>query len=307
MEQTHEDLTRADSELRPYLAAFGLPYGSLTLLQDYLNATFRLNCDAGTYLVRLHGDRYSVQTIEAELLWLEHLRRVSGLSVQQPRRTLDGRLVGSGPNGRHLSVLSWLNGAVVDNSRRDIIHFAKLGEAMARMHYHARDWATPEKLARPTVTTNELLRSDRNAWMQLPSDILVHARRMCDQFVHLEANIGRSPETFGLIHRDFTVRNVLFDNGIVQPIDFDDCSFGYFLFDIAIALAGPSGRRDYEQCRDAFLGSYADLLPWQLSHIDKLPTLMALRSMSLAFSALESVPPRHWREQWNRAVKLLGE
>jgi Ser/Thr protein kinase RdoA (MazF antagonist) len=307
MEQTHQDLTRADSELRPYLAAFGLPNGSLTIVQDYLNAIFRLNCDAGTYLVRLHGNRYSVQTIEAELLWLEHLRRVSGLSVQQPRRTLDGRLVGSGPNGRHLSVLSWLNGEVVDNSRRDITHFVKLGEVMARMHSHARAWATPEKLTRPTVTTVELLSFNRKAWVQLPSDILVQARRMREQFLHLEANIGRSPEAFGLIHRDFTVRNVLFDNGIVQPIDFDDCSFGYFLFDIAIALAGPSGRRDYERCRDAFLGSYADHLSWQLSHIDALPTLMALRSVSLAFSASESLPPRDWREQWNRALKLLGE
>ena len=48
--------------------------------------------------------------------------------------------------------------------------------------------------------------------------------------------LGQGPNVFGLIHADAHLDNVLFDGQQARLIDFDDCGFGYRIYDVAVAL-----------------------------------------------------------------------
>ena len=61
------------------------------------------------------------------------------------------------------------------------------------------------------------------------------------QFISQEAkwimeSIGKGPDAYGMIHADLYPENVLFKSGKAYPIDFEDCGYGYWMWDIAIAL-----------------------------------------------------------------------
>jgi Ser/Thr protein kinase RdoA (MazF antagonist) len=71
--------------------------------------------------------------------------------------------------------------------------------------------------------------------------------------------LGTGRDVFGLIHADLIFSNVVFHHGTPCPIDFDDCGFGYFLYDIAILLDRIEMRQDYAALRAALLEGYRQI------------------------------------------------
>ena len=74
-------------------------------------------------------------------------------------------------------------------------------------------------------------------------------------------DLGEGAGEFGLIHADLHLGNVLFWRGEVRVIDFDDCGFGYWLYDIAVALWELRYRTDYEDFRSALIEGYTQHRP----------------------------------------------
>ena len=48
---------------------------------------------------------------------------------------------------------------------------------------------------------------------------------------------GAGPDRFGLIHADMRLANLLVSGADLHVIDFDDCGFGWFIFDIGASLS----------------------------------------------------------------------
>jgi Ser/Thr protein kinase RdoA (MazF antagonist) len=80
------------------------------------------------------------------------------------------------------------------------------------------------------------------------------------------ARLGTDRSVFGLIHADLIFANVLFHRGEVCAIDFDDCGFGYFLYDMAILLDRIEMRDDYSALRAALLAGYRQVRPLAGEH-----------------------------------------
>ena len=105
--------------------------------------------------------------------------------------------------------------------------------------------------------------------------------------------LGGGPEVVGLIHADLHLDNALFVREEVGLIDFDDCGFGYRLYDIAVALWELRGRDDYESFRAALVAGYTEhrpLPPDQLAHLD---AFIAAREVAFAlwFAGTAEVNP----------------
>ena len=85
-------------------------------------------------------------------------------------------------------------------------------------------------------------------------------------------DLGKEPNVYGLIHGDCGVdANVLFWKGEAQVIDFDGSGFGYYLYDIALALEHCWDEPAYPQYLDSLLEGYAEFRPLpaeQLQHLD---------------------------------------
>jgi Ser/Thr protein kinase RdoA (MazF antagonist) len=73
------------------------------------------------------------------------------------------------------------------------------------------------------------------------------------------ASLGKEPDAYGLIHADLYPENVLFRAGKAYPIDFEDCGFGYWIWDIAVALCLWAWGDDWERMRAAFREGYAQI------------------------------------------------
>ena len=277
------------------LRKFGYNQYRLTFLQHLVNTTFRLDCNDGRYLVRIHRARART-AVESELAWLEALAHETTVPVQTLQRGLDGEMIvvgehGGVPEPYPVTVLSWLNGQILTQDQRSPNHFYRLGQLVAKLHHHAQHWTPPFELNRPVYDTASVLESDSISGNQLPENVRGYLQTLHEQLQEVEQRLGKNPNQFGLIHSDLSFGNVLFTDDAVLPIDFDDCGLGYYLYDLAVILAGPWEKPGFQQRREALLQGYREICELPDEHLSLIPIFMAMRASSLG--------------QWDRVRILL--
>jgi len=88
-------------------------------------------------------------------------------------------------------------------------------------------------------------------------------------------------EEYGLIHADLHLANCLLHEGELGVIDFADCRFASYFYDMAVPLTYLDERPDYEDLRDAFFNGYAKerTLPEQFAAA--VQTFMVARAIDI--------------------------
>jgi Ser/Thr protein kinase RdoA (MazF antagonist) len=87
---------------------------------------------------------------------------------------------------------------------------------------------------------------------------------------------GQGPDVYGLIHGDLGVdANMLFWHGEPRAIDFDDSGYGYWVYDLAVALEHCWQQAAFPRYRDALLGGYAGLRSLPTEQLDQLELFIA--------------------------------
>ena len=261
------------------LAAYGLPQAHLAFIQYGENIIYRVDlpgplaAEAGPYhpnrcVLRIHamGDP---EAVASELTWLAALNREAGLPVPAPVPTPEGHLVAEiftpgFPKGRVVSLMRWLDGRKIQKGLRPA-HLTALGKVVAQMHNFAATWQPPPEFTRPTWDWEaQLGGSDfEHSLDELVASMPEHFREPFEQVSQaaraaMEA-LGKGPDAFGLIHADLYPENVLYKGGRACPIDFEDCGYGYWIWDIAVALCKWAWNDDWERMRDAFYAGYAQI------------------------------------------------
>lgn len=226
--------------LRAELPRYGLPEDTpLTLLNRSENETWQ----AGDALIlRVHRQGYHTKAeIASELAWLSALQGRPGLRVVRPVADRDGRLVGTAGD-RHLVAFARIIGTELQASDELSPWFAPLGEITARLHNHARHWPRPDGFTRKRWDAATILGPDPHWghwWQATGLDAGGHrllARATATLADRLSA-YGTGPDVFGLIHADLRLANLMRDAQGLHAIDFDDCGFGWRVYDLAAALS----------------------------------------------------------------------
>ncbi|HEX9090479.1 MAG TPA: phosphotransferase, partial [Anaerolineales bacterium] len=218
------------------------------------------------YLLRIHagGD---IQAITSELTWLEVLNQEAGLPVPAPVPTSDGKLLTTIitpgiPTGRVISLMKWLDGRRYFQGLRPH-HLKAFGQVVAEMHAFSASWRPPSGFDRPHWDwASQLGGSMFRHPLEQVVDSIPSIFKQPFQVISAEAkqvmeSFGKGPDAYGMIHADLYPENVLFKAGKALPIDFEDCGYGYWLWDIAIALNEWAWGGEWEQMRDAFREGYA--------------------------------------------------
>ena len=93
---------------------------------------------------------------------------------------------------------------------------------------------------------------------------------VADRLRPLLVSLPRDPSSFGLIHSDLHRGNLLYQRGGVAAIDFDDCGWGWFAYDLATILSSAERFGAGPRERDACLDAYARVrpLPPGADHLD---------------------------------------
>ena len=120
--------------------------------------------------------------------------------------------------------------------------------------------------------------------------------------------LGKGSDVWGLIHADLHLDNVIFAAGKARPIDFDDCGFGYWLYDIAVALWELRLEDHWPAFRQAFLDGYAQHRPVPHDQLPYLDTFIAAReaTIGLATAAMTHEVPEY-REYLDEDMRSVAE
>jgi len=280
----------------PYASAalepFGFPAGAhIALLSLSENATYRID-DPGasrTAVLRVHRTGYHPPgAVASELAWLQALRRDEGLLTPAVYRAADGREVVDitiGGLTRQTVLFEWLPGAEPPEDKLTE-KFELLGGICARMHRHSRAWQRPPGFVRFDwdfdCCVGETPRWGR--WQDGigvgPAELETLTRAAAAMAERLR-RYGRGEERFGLIHADVRLANLLADGDDIQVIDFDDCGFGWFMFDLATAVSFIEHDPRVPELCDAWVRGYRQVLPLAGDDVAEIATFVLLRRLQL--------------------------
>jgi Ser/Thr protein kinase RdoA (MazF antagonist) len=281
-----------DPYARAALEPFGFSRGSrLSLLSLSENATYRIDDpgDGRTAVLRVHRTGYHpAGAVASELAWLQALRRDEGLLTPAVFTAVDGREVvevAIGAVTRQTVLFEFLPGTEPPEEHL-AEKFELLGEICARMHRHSRAWARPETFVRFSWDFDSCV-GQAGRWGRWQDGVGVgrEERATLGRAAALMAGrlrrFGTGPDRFGLIHADMRLANLLVSGPDIQVIDFDDCGFGWFLFDLGASLSFIEHDPRVPALCDAWQRGYRRILPLRPADVAEIPTFILLRRLQL--------------------------
>jgi Ser/Thr protein kinase RdoA (MazF antagonist) len=315
---------------REALDAYGFAGARLRLIVDAGNVTYRVRAEGlpaagvggdlyveGRYLLRLHQPGYqSAAGVDSELLWLSALCDEK-LPVPMPVLTADGGLsveasVPGVPVARRCSLLRWVRGRMVaGRARRG--HVEAMGRLLGRLHEHAAGWRLPAGFVRRHYDANGLWGDDTGTgyaagevWPRIPGRFLGAFEEVTGRVGRVMEEWGRGPGVYGLIHADLGLdANALIHGGECRAIDFDDCGFGFWVYDLAMALAQWEGEEVWPAYRDALLEGYSEVRQMPGEKLEQLELfLAAIRAMEVFWGTagvMRRPGSTYWAERRERA------
>jgi len=289
------------------LAQYPPAFGHLAPLTHEENTTFRAEDATGArYVLRIsRPGKHTLEEVRSEVAWLAALRRDTGLGVPEPVPTRDGDLAilvaGEGvPEARICALFRWVEGRFV-NAGLTPQHSAQVGAFAARMHEHVAGFVPPAGFTRGRLAAvDPAWEADtlgRVAAVRSPADVatlqavIAHIRAAL-------APLGQEPDTHGLIHGDLHQWNYLFHRGAMRAIDFDDCGFGPFLYDLSVPLYELEDHPRFPAMRAALLAGYRRVRPLPAAHEAILPALLLRRRIDILMWNLDSREHPAFRDRW---------
>ena len=191
------------------------------------------------------------------------------------------------PRPRHVVLWQWETGAEPGIGEELAQPFEVLGEVTARMHVHARQWRRPSWFSRHSWDFQTSL-GDRNPhWGRWRDGMGVDAARATlfgrtvDLIGARLAAFGKGADRFGLIHCDLRLANLLIDGKTVKVIDFDDCGFGWYMYDAATPISFYEHEPQAGDLIEAWKTGYRRVLDLPRADEDEIPTFVMLRRLLL--------------------------
>jgi Ser/Thr protein kinase RdoA (MazF antagonist) len=315
------------------LAIYQMDEAELRFLRYFANITYRVDLPGvarhagpvspylnGRYLLRiLNADNWDYA--QGEMIWLAALSGEAGLAVPAPVATPQGELLvrvstPGIPAGRIVSLMRWLDGRKPGKAL-SLAQFKAWGAMVARLHAFAERWQPPEGFQRYVWDWEGLLGgrdfdcSVAELVEAMPQHLQEPYQVISSRAREVMEGIGKSAQMYGMVHGDMYAENILIQKDQVIPIDFEDCGFGYYLWDIAVALeVEPWGENWYRQ-RDAFLEGYTQvrtLAEAQLRHLDlfaavNYATVVLWGTLFLRTDPARAVEHQAWRDE--NAARML--
>jgi Ser/Thr protein kinase RdoA (MazF antagonist) len=269
------------------------------LLKYRENAVFRvMTPDGQPAALRVHRHGYhSDDALRSELAWMQALR-ADGIDAPGVVPTLEHDLfatvaVAEVPERRQVDMLEWLTGepfGSLENGLSSAITdthgaFVRVGKLVARLHAHATRWSPPRGFARHAWDTEGLL-GDRPVWGRfweleslnaqergLIDKTRMQARR--DLIAH-----GAPPHAYSLIHADFLMDNLILDKDRIKVLDFDDCGFGWHLFDLATIFLFFRSADTYDTIRQAVIEGYRTVRTLSDEQLARMPLFFVVRAFT---------------------------
>ncbi|MFB6469111.1 phosphotransferase enzyme family protein [Cytobacillus sp. Hz8] len=270
------------------------PGSSVSMINYSENTTYRMDDPENheSYILRVSRPGYQTKkALESELNWMKAIQETSDVIVPYPIYGKNGQYlqeVKINHSTYHCVMFSFLTGETPDeqNEEEMIRYFEQLGVITAKLHLHTQGWQGGDEFHRP-VWDFETMLGKNPKWgrwqdglgitpyhLQLFSKVSKTILKRLTQF-------GKSPKRFGLIHADLRLANVIVEKEKIKVIDFDDCGYGWYLYDLATALNFIEEREIVPELILSWLAGYKKIRPLTPEEETEIPTFIMLRRLIL--------------------------
>jgi Ser/Thr protein kinase RdoA (MazF antagonist) len=274
------------------LREFSIEKYDLKFINHGENTTFKVITRKKSFLLRIHCRSHRTKSaFLEELKWLDSLSRKTKVKVQKPMLSKDGSFivyVGNKKVGhsRFCDLLEWQDGYI--KKKKNPKTFFEVGKLIGELHKntikskHRLYWNTEGLIGK-----NATLGGVPALYKDFPRHkTKLEALRglLYKKVKHYEK---RNSDKLSLIHADLHFGNMIWNKGVVQPIDFDDCGYGLELYDLAVTLAQSSnyfkkvGKKQSSLCKKALLDGYEKYKNLTNEDIEILPYLVATRGLAM--------------------------
>lgn len=299
MDRAHVDSRYKPTALKA-LESFSVVPKDVEPVAQSENVTYRVTAeDSDTdYVLRLHRPDYnSLEELVSEREWT---RALNEAHIPTPESVLTNQgdhfvLIDIPATGeqRYAGMTRWIEGTPLDDhlktnsdkeERAGI--FGRIGELAAATHNQSTSWKEPPNFRRSRLDLDGLL-GEMPRWgrfwehADLTGDekkLLVETR---DQLRETLSTYGARPENFSLIHADMNPDNIVYSDGNLAIIDFDDSAYGWHMYDIASILIDDRNATDFDDICDALLDGYRRVRPLAAQDVDILRNFLLIRGMAI--------------------------
>jgi Ser/Thr protein kinase RdoA (MazF antagonist) len=276
--------------------AFGLDVAGVELLSHSENVVCNVTTRAGERLVmRLHRPGYNTRAeLDSEVAFVDSLRAF-GVRTPKPVPATGGghyATIDVGGVAHEVGVISWVDGAPLggplDSGGGDglVAHYREIGKIAAQVRSHDAVWKAPAGFERRRWDADALMGPDPlwgRFWEAEPLNgaqrALFARGRECLHDVL--AGLSIDSDHFGLIHSDLHLGNVMAHGDQLTVIDFDDCGYGWFVHELAVALHPVLGDPIEAAARASLVEGYRSVHPLSDAEVERIDTFLAVRSLMI--------------------------
>lgn len=275
---------------------------SINLHLQSENTVFKVEgLDGNTYALRIHRKGYhDLDELNSEHVWTSSLSN-AGLLVPEAVVTRSGDAYTSvsflnSDEYRYVGLVKWIEGTILndlilDLEEKDVSDlYESLGKVVAKFHKATIAWEVPKDFKRHSFDTDGFLGSKpfwgrfweaQNATTSEREKLTLIRNNITETLSKLPKDIN----SFGMIHADLHSQNVLIQGKNLSVIDFDDSGFGWYGFDLAVAIWD---RLDFTATGCHFDIAYKSLIkgyleerPKAIDIIEIIPVFLLMRTLMI--------------------------
>lgn len=256
----------------------------VTLLKYSENYNWLIRAKDQKYVLRLCRPGYhSHEELTGEITWLEELQKTTDIPMAKLIPDKAGRYL-SEIDGYACTMFSFLGGTTLRGieGRKLETYLEQIGETAAKLHIQVQNWEKAGKLSRFTWDYEDLLGENSRAGSWRSHPVLTERQKeifgRASEMIRKKLEIyGKSRDRYGLIHSDLNINNILVEDGKIRILDFDDCGYGWFLYDLSTSVL------EYDvgihEKIAAWLRGYEKIREFSKEDLAMIPTFIVMRKI----------------------------
>jgi Ser/Thr protein kinase RdoA (MazF antagonist) len=257
-----------------------LPNPAITLAGYTNNAVFRVESGDDRYALRVHRPGHKPRAwIDSERAWLQALDAT--LRVPHPVGDVFSGSLPAYDGPVYASLATWIPGEPATLANLTPARLEAVGRLVAELHRTPFD--APPDFDRPTLDADGLFGpggpyDPGDGLRYFDADALTVIDSAVEQVKAAMHALGS--QSTGLIHADLIAKNILLDGDHIGLIDFDDCAYGYYPYDLTPLVWLARGTPQAGEIQTAIWRGYRAGRPAAQAEAEHFPAFLAARHIA---------------------------
>lgn len=216
---------------------YGLTKEQLYAVGGFENYIYGFEKEEQSYIVRVsHSSHRTIDEVKSEIDFLYYLAN-NGANVSMPICTVNNQLVESinCKDNSYFVICAFTKAEGEAPSRQNVTDqmYYNYGKTIGMFHRLTKDYKESDGIMKRYTWDDDLLIKNAKKYLPEQDEIIIERLNEVIKEIH---SIKQTKDNYGLIHTDIHFGNFFVKDDQLTVFDFDDCSYQYFISDIAIAI-----------------------------------------------------------------------